>query len=61
VLMASSNGKRPRVLISNDDGISAPGLRELVALLAQSDCCDVYVCAPSGERSAQSHALTLGR
>ncbi|KAF6260789.1 survival protein sure-like phosphatase/nucleotidase [Scenedesmus sp. NREL 46B-D3] len=59
--MAAPNNKRPRVLVSNDDGINAPGLRELVALLARSDCCEVYVCAPSGERSAQSHAITLGR
>uniref|UniRef100_A0A383W782 Survival protein SurE-like phosphatase/nucleotidase domain-containing protein n=1 Tax=Tetradesmus obliquus TaxID=3088 RepID=A0A383W782_TETOB len=59
--MAASNGRLPRVLVSNDDGISAPGLRELVLLLSQSGCCDVYVCAPSGERSAQSHAITLGR
>lgn len=27
----------------------------------QADFADVYVCAPSGERSAQSHAITLGR
>lgn len=40
----------------------APGLRALVdALAAQCPDVEVYVCAPSGERSAQSHAITLGR
>jgi hypothetical protein len=51
----------PRVLVSNDDGIDAPGLRELVAALAAAACCELYVAAPSGERSAQSHAITLQR
>jgi 5'/3'-nucleotidase SurE len=53
--------RRACVLISNDDGIAAPGLRELVAQLAADGGIDVHVCAPSGERSAQSHAITLGR
>jgi hypothetical protein len=52
---------RPSVLVSNDDGIDAPGLRALVAALVESNICHIYVCAPSGERSAQSHAITLGR
>ncbi|PNW77438.1 hypothetical protein CHLRE_10g436500v5 [Chlamydomonas reinhardtii] len=52
---------RPRILISNDDGINAPGIKALVAELVKADFADVYVCAPSGERSAQSHAITLGR
>lgn len=56
----AANGK-PRVLVSNDDGIDAPGLRSLVAQMVASQCFQVYVCAPSGERSAQSHAITLGR
>ncbi|GLC41193.1 hypothetical protein PLESTB_001528300 [Pleodorina starrii] len=52
---------RPRILVSNDDGINAPGLKALVAEIVKADFADVYVCAPSGERSAQSHAITLGR
>ena len=43
--------KKPRVLVSNDDGIFAPGLRSLVAALAASDVADIYVCSPSGELS----------
>eukprot|EP00879_Flechtneria_rotunda_P029967 GHRR01032442.1.p1 GENE.GHRR01032442.1~~GHRR01032442.1.p1 ORF type:complete len:202 (+),score=39.37 GHRR01032442.1:884-1489(+) len=57
----SYTNKRPRVLVSNDDGINAPGLRALVTALHEANFCDVHVCAPSGERSAQSHAITLGR
>jgi len=52
--------RRPRILVSNDDGIDAPGLRALVRALA-SLAADVFVCAPDGERSAQSHAITLSR
>jgi len=42
-------------------GILAPGLQQLVQVLAEEDLCDIYVSAPDGERSAQSCALTLGR
>lgn len=56
-----SNGSRPRILVSNDDGINAPGIRALIAALVEQNFADVLVCAPSGERSAQSHAITLGR
>ncbi|GFR42531.1 hypothetical protein Agub_g3431 [Astrephomene gubernaculifera] len=52
---------RPRILVSNDDGINAPGIKALVGELVKANFADVYVCAPSGERSAQSHAITLGR
>uniref|UniRef100_A0A061QRF2 5-nucleotidase sure n=1 Tax=Tetraselmis sp. GSL018 TaxID=582737 RepID=A0A061QRF2_9CHLO len=50
---------KPKVLVSNDDGVAAPGLRAFVKILKEADCCDVYVCGPAGERSAQSHAITL--
>lgn len=62
IAAAAASGRKHQVLVSNDDGIQAPGLRALVeALDSQSDNIEVYVCAPSGERSAQSHAITLGR
>jgi hypothetical protein len=50
-----------RVLVSNDDGIDAPGLRAVVTALAALPGVEVYVCAPSEERSAQSHAISLQR
>lgn len=46
------------ILITNDDGILAPGLRQLTqAALAAGH--RVSVCAPDRERSATSHALTI--
>lgn len=52
---------KKRILISNDDGINAPGLQALVAELVKEDFCTVCVCGPSGEQSGQSHAITLGK
>ncbi len=50
-----------KVLVSNDDGIAAPGIVALVRALGSIDLCDVYVSAPAQERSASSHAITLGQ
>ena len=50
-----------RVLVSNDDGIGAPGIVALVSALGATELCDVYVSAPAQERSASSHAITLGQ
>jgi 5'-nucleotidase len=47
-----------RILLTNDDGINAPGLEALERIAAQlSD--DVWVCAPEYEQSGASRALTL--
>jgi 5'-nucleotidase len=48
---------RPLILLSNDDGISAPGIAALAEGLA--DLGDLCVVAPDRQRSAQSHAITL--
>ena len=48
-----------RILLSNDDGISAPGLRALAEGLAVWG--EVTVVAPDRERSAAGHSLTLNR
>ena len=45
------------ILISNDDGIDAIGIKELVKAMAT--CGDVYVVGPSTQRSASSHALSI--
>jgi 5'-nucleotidase len=50
---------RPLVLLSNDDGFNAVGLRILREALLE--VADVVVCAPETEQSATSHALTLSR
>lgn len=47
-----------RILVTNDDGIFAPGLKALEDIAAQfSD--DVWVCAPHEEQSGAGHSLTL--
>lgn len=47
-----------RILLTNDDGIHAPGLVVLERIAAAlSD--DVWVCAPSEEQSGAGHSLTL--
>jgi 5'-nucleotidase len=49
-----------RILLTNDDGIHAPGLAVLERIAAQfSD--DVWVCAPAEEQSGAGHSLTLNR
>jgi len=51
--------KRPLVLLANDDGYRARGLRLLREALVPH--ADVIVCAPEIEQSAASHALSLHR
>jgi 5'-nucleotidase len=48
---------KPRVLVTNDDGIHSAGLRELVRHLAVDN--DVLVVAPEGQQSAVGHSITL--
>lgn len=48
-----------KILISNDDGIYARGIRVLGQRLAENANHEVYVVAPDRERSATGHALTL--
>ncbi len=47
-----------RVLLSNDDGVHAPGL---AALAAAFDGDEVWIVAPDREQSASSHAISLHR
>jgi len=49
-----------RVLVSNDDGVDAPGLRQLAAALREAGH-DVVVVAPDRNRSGASNSLTLGQ
>lgn len=53
-------GRRPRILVTNDDGINAPGLRVLERVAGTlSD--DVWVVAPETDQSGASHSLTMRR
>jgi len=47
-----------RILLTNDDGIFAPGITALAALLSENH--EVYVVAPNTERSGASHSFTMG-
>jgi len=49
----------PSILVTNDDGIAAPGLHVLARELAALG--EVTIIAPDREQSASSHALTLHR
>jgi len=49
-----------KILLTNDDGIHAPGL-ELLETIARDLSDDVWICAPSEEQSGMGHALTLTR
>jgi 5'-nucleotidase len=48
---------KPLILVTNDDGISAPGLRALIAVMAEIG--EVIVVAPDTPQSATGHAITI--
>ena len=48
------------VLLTNDDGIFAPGIQALADTFSAAGH-RVFVCAPDQERSAASHSATFGR
>lgn len=48
---------KPLILVTNDDGIFAPGIKALVEVARQLG--DVIVVAPDSPQSAKGHALTL--
>jgi 5'-nucleotidase len=49
--------EKPKILVTNDDGIFAPGIFALYQSMLEIG--DVYVVAPDSERSAVGHAITL--
>jgi 5'-nucleotidase len=49
---------KPVILITNDDGITAPGIRNLVE--AVKDLGKVVVVAPDKPQSGMGHAITIG-
>jgi 5'-nucleotidase len=50
---------RPLILVTNDDGVTAPGIRAAAEALREVG--DVVVAAPDRERSATSHSISLDR
>lgn len=49
--------KRPLILVTNDDGIMAPGIRTLISVM--NEIGDVVVIAPDSPQSGMGHAITL--
>jgi len=49
--------KRPLILVTNDDGITAPGIRALISVM--NEIGDVVVIAPDSPQSGMGHAITL--
>ena len=57
--MAKSKKKdQPVILITNDDGVAAPGIRNLVE--AVKDLGKIVVVAPDKPQSGMGHAITIG-
>ena len=54
----SSVKEKPVILITNDDGFSAPGIRNLVE--AVKDLGKIVVVAPDKPQSGMGHAITIG-
>jgi 5'-nucleotidase len=50
---------RPRILVVNDDGIDAPGIRALIEVMKELG--DVTVVAPDGPQSGMGHAITIAK
>jgi 5'-nucleotidase len=50
---------KPLILISNDDGITAPGIRALVEVM--KDLGEVIVVAPDSPQSGMGHAVTISK
>lgn len=49
--------KKTLILVTNDDGISAPGIRALIEVM--SEIGEVLVVAPDKPQSAMGHAITI--
>jgi 5'-nucleotidase len=49
--------KRPLILVTNDDGITAPGIRILISVM--NEIGDVVVVAPDSPQSGMGHAVTI--
>lgn len=49
--------KKPLILVTNDDGVMAPGIRALVEVAAEMG--DAVVVAPDKPQSGMGHAITI--
>ena len=49
--------EKPLILVTNDDGITAPGIRALIEVMKELG--DVVVVAPDSPQSGMGHAITI--
>lgn len=56
--MVEIKNEKPVILITNDDGITAPGIRNLVE--AVKDLGQIVIVAPDKPQSGMGHAITIG-
>ena len=49
--------KKPLILITNDDGVTAPGIKTLIDVMLTLG--DVVVVAPDSPQSGMGHAITV--
>lgn len=57
-MLNQTGEKLPLILVSNDDGITSPGIRHLVEIM--STIGEVVVVAPNKPQSGMGHAITIG-
>jgi 5'-nucleotidase len=55
----NSRGEKPVILITNDDGVTAPGIMNLVESV--KDLGKIIVVAPDKPQSGMGHAITIGQ
>ena len=55
----NKEAKRPTILVVNDDGITAPGIKSLIEVMQEIG--NVVVVAPDGPQSGMGHAITIGK
>ncbi len=51
--------KKPKILVVNDDGITAKGIKNLIEVMQEIG--EVIVVAPDGPQSGMGHAITIGK
>ena len=51
--------KKYRILVVNDDGITAPGIKALIEVMQEIG--EVTVVAPDSPQSGMGHAITIGK
>lgn len=58
-ILAAMKKEKPTILVVNDDGIDAPGIRALIHVMKELG--DVVVVAPDGPQSGMGHAITIAK